>query len=234
MKFKNQTDEASPETARLNWRVRIPWNSKDEEVRNILDALYYRDNNALGLKKQIDPAKLQYRYEWMNYDQAALPSNKYNVKTGEYPKNARARVDTSYVENGVIINKTIERKLTTRRDLMSPHIVNVYPDIIMWLRAFQYSYSDPKMRMYFSHPGFANYPVVGVTWEQCQAFCQWRTQLFNNANAIGGQDYRLPTEAEWEYAARGGRKMALYPWGGNYIRDKKGCFRANFKQILGS
>jgi len=112
--------------------------------------------------------------------------------------------------------------------------VNIYPDTIMWLRDFQYSYNDPKMRMYFSHPGFANYPVVGVTWEQAQAFCQWRTQLFNNANLIGGQDYRLPTEGEWEYAARGGRKMALYPWGGNYVRDSKGCYLANFKPMRGS
>ena len=129
---------------------------------------------------------------------------------------------------------TIERKLTSRRDLISSRIVNVYPDTIMWLRDFQFSYNDPKMRMYFSHPGFANYPVVGVTWEQCQAFCQWRTQLFNNAHAVGGQDYRLPTEAEWEYAARGGRRLGLYPWGGNYVRDGRGCFLANFKPMRGS
>lgn len=234
LKLKNQTDDATPEMARLNWKVKIPWNSKDEEVKTVLASLYYKDDNGLSTRRQIDPGKLQYKYEWINYDQAALPGNKYNVNTGAYPASAKARVDTSYVENGVIVNKTIEKKLTTRRDLISTHIVNVYPDTIMWLRDFQYSYNDPKMHMYFSHPGFSNYPVVGVTWEQAQAFCQWRTQLFNNVNTIGGQDYRLPTEAEWEYAARGGRRMALYPWGGNYVRDKKGCYLANFKPMRGS
>ena len=234
MKFKNQTEEADPQNARLNWKAKIPYDSKDEEIRDILNTLYFQDNNSLGFKKQIDPAKLQYSYSWINYDQAALPQNKYDVNTGGYPKDAVARVDTSYVENGVIKNITINRKLVTRKDLISTRIVNVYPDTIMWLRDFQYSYNDPKMRMYFSHPGFAYYPVVGVTWEQAQAFCQWRTQLFNNANRIGGQDYRLPTEAEWEYAARGGRSLALYPWGGNYVRDSKGCYLANFKPMRGS
>jgi len=234
LKIRNQQDDATPELARLNWRTRIPWGSKDEEVRNLLETLYYTDNNALGLKKQINPGKLQYKYEWLNYDQAALPQNKYNVNTGAYPKNAEVRIDTSYVENGVIKNTTKKRPLRSRRDLISTRIVNVYPDTIMWLRDFQFAYNDPKMRMYFSHPGFSNYPVVGVTWEQAQAFCQWRTKLYNSINTVAAQDYRLPTEAEWEYAARGGRKLALYPWGGNYIRDNKGCYMANFKPMRGS
>ncbi len=42
LKFKNQVDDASPETARINWKAKIPWNSKDEEVRRILDELIIR------------------------------------------------------------------------------------------------------------------------------------------------------------------------------------------------
>jgi formylglycine-generating enzyme required for sulfatase activity len=234
IKNKNQTDPVDPATAPLNWHAKNLWNSKDPEVREIVNSLYFDNNNSLSVKRQIDPGKLQYKYVWINYDQAALPKNKYDVNTGAYSKLAVARVDTSYVENGIIINKTIERKLSSRKDLISTRIVNVYPDTIMWLRDFQFSYNDPKMRMYFSHPGFANYPVVGVTWEQAQAFCQWRTQYYNNSHFVEGQDYRLPTEAEWEYAARGGKNMALYPWGGNYVRDDCGRFFANFKPMRGS
>ena len=88
--------------------------------------------------------------------------------------------------------------------------------------------------MYFKQPGYAEYPVVGVTWEQAHAFCNWRTKYFNTYSAIEANDYRLPTEAQWEYAARGGRKMAMYPWGSNYARDGKGCFFANFKPYRGA
>ncbi|MFZ5450714.1 MAG: formylglycine-generating enzyme family protein [Thermodesulfobacteriota bacterium] len=51
-----------------------------------------------------------------------------------------------------------------------------------------------------------NQPVVGVTWQDAVAFCQWLTR-------VSGQPYRLPTEQEWEAAARGGREGAPFPWG---------------------
>jgi gliding motility-associated lipoprotein GldK len=178
---------------------------------------------------------LHYRYSWVNYDEAILQRNKFDVATSRYPAGASVRVDTSWVseEDGGIYDSTIIRPLREPKDLITSKIICVYPDTLVWIRDFQYSFNDPMMHKYFSHPGYSDYPVVGITWEQAHAFCDWRTKFFNAHSKYGAQDYRLPTEAQWEYAARGGRKMAMYPWGGNYARDAKGCFFANFKPYRG-
>ena len=116
--------------------------------------------------------------------------------------------------------------------------VMAYPDTTVWMKDFSYSYNEPMTKRYFAHPSFGNYPVVGVNWRQAQAFCNWRTKKLNNylesKKMAVESDFRLPSEAEWEYAARGGRSSSMYPWGNYYLRNKKGCLLANFKPGRGN
>ncbi|WNJ16241.1 SUMF1/EgtB/PvdO family nonheme iron enzyme [Pontibacter sp. G13] len=119
-------------------------------------------------------------------------------------------------------------------DTIDPRYADIIiPDTTVWIRDFAYSYNEPLMENYFWHPAFDDYPVVGVNWYAAQAFCQWRTAHLNNFREERGEAamprFRLPTEAEWEYGARGGYEHKLYPWEGPYLRNSKGCFLANFK-----
>jgi len=115
--------------------------------------------------------------------------------------------------------------------------INIYPDTLCWVRDYTYSYNDPMAENYFWHTAYDNYPVVGVTWCQAKAFSVWRTQLYHSWLLANGDlyvnDFRLPSEVEWERAARGDLELSQYPWGGPYIRNANGCFLANFKPMRG-
>ncbi|MBA9072763.1 gliding motility-associated lipoprotein GldK [Flavobacterium gossypii] len=136
------------------------------------------------------------------------------------------------------LNEAVKKK--GRKDFYKKtEPIEIYPDTTVWIKDFAYSYNEPMHNDYFWHQAYDDYPVVGVSWKQAKAFCAWRT-LYKNAfikakkkgrNQINS--FRLPTEAEWEYAARGGLESGTFPWGGPYAKNDRGCFLANFKPNRG-
>ena len=207
----------------INWREKIDWGDPDYQLA--MQDLYVPENERFFGRKEIDSRKLTYEYWWIDYQQAAKRTNSYNFKTQRYEGNV-------YDIDGNL------NPITNRSSFIMRDEVNVYPDTLCWIRDFTYSYNEPLATRYFWHPGFDDYPVVGVTWKQATAFCNWRTRIQEKFLASRGepslQDYRLPTEVEWEYAARGGKEFSMYPWGGYYSRDEDGVFLANFKPLRGN
>lgn len=124
-----------------------------------------------------------------------------------------------------------------RKDHIKTEVVPIYPDTTVWIKDFAYSYNEPMHNDYFWHDAYGEYPVVGVTWMQAKAFCEWRTMYKNSYQKSKKRQFvnrfRLPGEAEWEYAARGGLESGDYPWGGPYAKNDRGCFLANFKPLRG-
>ena len=208
----------------LNWKTKID-TRKNADQKEVLEELYYPVHERFFGKKEIDTRKLIYEYYWIDLDQAAKPGNRYDFEKKQY--------------NGFVFNALGEKvPIKDRSSFVLHDNVPVYPDTLCWIRDFTYSYNEPFATTYFWHVAYDEYPVVGVNWKQATAFCIWRTMLLNNAlsaaNESTVQPYRLPTEYEWEWAARGGLLNQKYPWGGPYTRNNQGCFLANFKPLRGN
>jgi formylglycine-generating enzyme len=209
----------------LNWEEKI--DPKEETTKATIEEMYYPPEERFNGKKQVDIRKLNYSYFWVDNQSAAKSTYKFDYanNTGKY-------------EGQITNNDGTRTDIKDRSSFIKHNIINVYPDTLCWIRDFTYSFNDPQSSLYFWHPSFDDYPVVGVSWVQATAFSIWRTDYMNSALRKEGiadvQAYRLPLESEWEYAARGGLDLSMYPWGGPYTRNYKGCFLANFKPLRGN
>ena len=193
-------------TRKLNRKVKLIKDTKkypDEYYAEVMDSMYLPIDQSYNGLRTIDVNKLKYKYTWMDIQAAA------------------------------------KAKKGSRKDFIRTEEINVYPDTTVWIKDYAYSYNEPMHNDYFWHKAYGEYPVVGVKWTQAKAFCEWRTQNKNTyiKSKQKGRDlinsFRLPTEAEWEYSARGGLESATYPWGGPYTKNDRGCFLANFKPSRG-
>ncbi|TXB63909.1 SUMF1/EgtB/PvdOfamily nonheme iron enzyme [Vicingus serpentipes] len=193
----------------LDWYTKLKWD--EPEAREALEPMFYSPAERFYRRRELDARKLNYEYYWIDYRRAAK-------------RESRDSEDHAF---------SMDRSKFIMRD-----VINVYPDTLAWIHDLTYSFNEPMTKNYFWHPAYDDYPVVGVSWKQATAFCIWRTQLLEsfligNGSAIVN-DFRLPTESEWEWAARGGLDLSPYPWGGPYIRNSRGCFLGNFKPMRGN
>lgn len=243
--FKIEEDrEGNPVKPHLNWNKAIPWRNPNEDEARAIESVY-RTNPITGAR-ELDPTQLNYRYEVYNHTEAAKRKHRLDPKTRIYntdlPTPTQVPIiskDTAYInDEQEIVRQTITRALTGDYDFLNTYIVNVYPDTTAWVNDFDNAYNEPYVRLYFSHGGYSEYPVVGVSWEQANAFAAWRTEFLRKSLGKEGvyiEPYRLPTEAEWEYAARAGVNENMYPWEGDLtMSDDRGCFYANFKPQEGN
>ncbi|MBQ2510964.1 MAG: SUMF1/EgtB/PvdO family nonheme iron enzyme [Bacteroidales bacterium] len=203
----------------LNYKTKI--NYKDAEVRQALidGGFYIVDINH---RRAVDASKMNYEYYYIDYEQVAAKDHSGQPKS-EYRGSSFA---------------VRPQGLNNRSSQIQREYINIYPDTLCWVHDYAYSMNEDYTRNYFSSPAYDNYPVVGVSWRQARAFCVWRSNMLNNylesINYSTLNDFRLPTESEWEYAARGGIQAQPYPWGGPYVRNPNGCFLANYEPLKGA
>jgi formylglycine-generating enzyme required for sulfatase activity len=238
-----KTDKEGNEIATvLNWKKALPRRPSEDE-QEIMNSLYV--TNPVTGEKMLDYRQLNYRYEVYDYTAAALRRNRLNPQernlntdiTIDPEEQVMISKDTAYVDDeGRIVRESINRQLSGPWDFLNTYIVNIFPDTTCWVNDFPNADNEMYLRYYFSNPAYNDYPVVGVTWEQANAYCAWRTEYLLKGLGPAAryvQRYRLPTEAEWEYAARG-KDQNEFPWGNEAVASGKGCFYANFKPDNGN
>lgn len=241
--YKIEVDRnGDPVKPHLNWAKPLPRKPNEDQERAI-NSVYY--THPIDGTRMIDTKQLNYRYEVFDYEKAALRKYRLDPKerslNTDHPADPDEVVmiskDTAYVDdNGQIVRQTIERPLSSLYDFLNTYIVPVYPDTTVWVNDFSNANNEQYMKLYFSSANYNDYPVVGVSWEQAEAFCAWRTNYLLKGmgpQAKFIQRYRLPTEVEWEYAARG-KEGNPYPWQGMESKSQDGCYYANFKPDRGN
>ena len=194
----------------LNWDADLTWDTKDYVDQNyaeVMDSLYLPPELWYNGEIKLDVTKLVYAYTWFDAEAAEAES------------------------------KRTKMQFIDRKPFIKKEEIQIYPDTTVWIKDFVYSYNEPMHNDYFSHPAYQDYPVVGVSWNQAVAFCNWRTNFKNGYQREKGDPsvsrFRLPNEGEWEYAARGGIPSGTYPWGSPYLLNDRACFLANFKPLRG-
>ena len=206
------TDDAGND--HIDWDEVKKIDYTDQNVIDGISSLMYQKDDRISNIPYMDWRKIRYRYKRFDLHKAAD------------------------IQNKLIYEKDPNDPRIKRKNFIHEENIAAYPDTLTFIRDFTYSYNDPMAQTYFWHPGFDDYPVVGVSWKQANAFSWWRTSYLNASYMEAGDPevnpFRLPTEAEWEYAARGGRRFSQFPWGGPYTRNSHGCFLCNFKPLRGN
>jgi len=219
----------------LDWDVDITFNREEypsEEYAVVIEDFFIPADSSFNNKRtwKVDKFNFEYRYSDVE--------GYINDREAYIREMVEKKIEIDDITDTDINNYLINFGGFSRKSYIIRESVEIYPDTTVWLKDFKYSYNEPMHNDYFSHDAYSNYPVVGVTWTQADAFCQWRTTTKNAYQKTKKKkslvpEFRLPTEAEWEYAARGGLQSAMYPWGGPYTKNDRGCFMANFKPMRG-
>ncbi|NJL58407.1 MAG: formylglycine-generating enzyme family protein [Desulfobacteraceae bacterium] len=151
---------------------------------------------------------------YLPYDDDISVSGFITIPAGSFMMGGKDEEDTDWLGN----------KITPHEVRLSEYAIGKYPVTVAQYKAFLADSGHPADESWKKWNRYDNHPVVLVSWDDAVAYCRWLTEKLKDR----GWKIRLPTEAEWEYAARGmdGR---IYAWGDDADTDK-----ANYNMVIGT
>jgi formylglycine-generating enzyme required for sulfatase activity len=141
--------------------------------------------------------------------------------------------DHLYASKYEVSNKIYSEFISSLKQKNEQNLLQIANiDSLRWVDKI--SFNEPYVKYYHTHPAYFNYPLVNVSYEGAQLFCEWLTETYNSnpKRKFKKVKFKLPTEEEWMFAAQGGQTNAIYPWNENTLRNKKGQYLFNYKKEL--
>ncbi len=160
----------------------------------------------------------------------------YSTESGDQPNQTRVQmmtIDPFYMMQCEVSNLDYMSYVLSMDSEDTTLVKSLLPDTLCWRG--KGGWNEPFAEYYLRHPAYQNYPVVGVSYNQAVAYAEWMTEQYNarpdEEKSFQKVKFRLPSEAEWELAARGGLEITSFPWGGPYMRNAEGQRLANMLYI---
>jgi sulfatase modifying factor 1 len=140
----------------------------------------------------------------------------------------QVHVDSFYISKYEVSNAQYLEFLSEISKIDTNYYKTMLPDTLVWRE--KSVYNEPFVDYYLRHPHFSNYPVVGMSYKQAESFCNWLTEKYLHESTRKHKNvcFKLPTEEQWSFAARGKIDLSPFPWKGIEMQDKNGKWLANF------
>jgi formylglycine-generating enzyme required for sulfatase activity len=172
--------------------------------------IYNKNKNAVSKEKSVLNWDKEFKYNSTERND----ENSYETLLSEL---FLAGSERFYQRKEIDSRKLIYEYSVKHEDTLLIKKIPIYPDTSCWINDFHSSFIEPMTNMYFWHPAYDQYPVVGVNYHQIMAFLDWKTnrlQKILDKNKIPYViNYSLPTAAEWDMvstASISDKKTDLY------------------------
>lgn len=164
---------------------------------------------------------------------AYIPSGSFNYwEIFDTSYQTDSKIVTSSVQGFYLSKYEVSNELYLRfvtEQTKEEFLKTVLPDTLCWEKDGP---NEKYIEYYFRHPAYANYPVVGVSYEQAILFCNWLTEKYNNFEKRKFKKvvFRLPSKYEW-FRATTNKMNATFPWETSFLFNGRGHMNAAFKSI---